>query len=78
MAVIILTRSNFPKRDCENRARGYPGSRMPVRGLWALLRARGLVREVSDGEELRELLEGKSVAVDLSIWVVEGLSLIHI
>ena len=45
---------------------------MPAHGLWELLRSRGLLREVSDAEELRELLEGKSVAVDLSIWVVEG------
>ena len=45
---------------------------MPVRGLWGLLRARGLVREVSDGAELRELLECKFVAVDMNIWAVEG------
>lgn len=45
---------------------------MPVHGLWGLLRSRGLLREVSDDAELRELLEGKAVAIDLSIWVVEG------
>ena len=43
-----------------------------MHGLWELLRSRGLLHDVSDAEELRELLEGKSVAVDLSIWVVEG------
>ena len=45
---------------------------MPVCGLWDVLRSRGLLQEAKNGEDLRRLLEGKAVAVDLSIWVVEG------
>ena len=45
---------------------------MPVHGLWDALRRRGLLEEAENGEELRQLLQGKKVAVDLSIWVVEG------
>ena len=36
------------------------------------MRSRGLLQEAKNGEDLRRLLEGKAVAVDLSIWVVEG------
>ena len=45
---------------------------MPVHGLWDALRSRGLLEEAKNGEELRQLLQGKKVAVDLSIWAVEG------
>ena len=45
---------------------------MPVHGLWDALRKRGLLEEAKNGEELRRLLQGKTVAVDLSIWVIEG------
>ena len=45
---------------------------MPVHGLWELLKGRGLVREINGAGDVRELLEGKKVAVDLAIWVVEG------
>ena len=45
---------------------------MPVHGLWDVLRERGLLEEAKNGEELRRLLQGKSVAVDLKIWVVDG------
>ena len=40
--------------------------------LWDALRKRGLLEEAKNGEELRRLLQGKRVAVDLSIWVIEG------
>ena len=36
------------------------------------MRSRGLLEEAKNGEELRQLLQGKKVAVDLSIWAVEG------
>ena len=39
---------------------------MPVHGLWDALRSRGLLQEAKNGEDLRRLLEGKAVAVDLS------------
>ena len=45
---------------------------MPVHGLWDVLRSGGLLQEAKNGEDLRRLLEGKTVAVDLSIWAVEG------
>ena len=40
---------------------------MPVHGLWDALWSRGLLEEAKIGEELRKLLQGKKVAVDLSI-----------
>ena len=43
-----------------------------MHGLWDALRSRGLLEEAKNGEELRQLLQGKKVAVDLSIWAVEG------
>ena len=45
---------------------------MPVHCLWDALRKRRLLEEAKNGEELRRLLQGKRVAVDLSIWVIEG------
>jgi hypothetical protein len=45
---------------------------MPVHGLWELLRSHGLIEEVADAGDVRELLEDKSVAVDLSMWDVEA------
>ena len=39
---------------------------MPVHGLWDALRSRGLLQEAKNGEDLRLLLEGRAVAVDLS------------
>ena len=45
---------------------------MPVHGLWDALRSRGLLEEAKNGGQLRQLLQGKKVAVDLSIWAVEG------
>ena len=40
---------------------------MPVHGLWDALWSRALLEEAKTGEELRKLLQGKKVAVDLSI-----------
>jgi hypothetical protein len=45
---------------------------MTVSGLWGLLRERKLLREVRGAEEIRQLLEGTSVAVDVSLWAVEA------
>ena len=47
---------------------------MTVAGLWPLLKQRGLVRTAA-GAEARELLEGKRVAVDVSAWAVQGLTM---
>ena len=53
---------------------GHLGSSvgMPVHGLGNALRKRGLLEAAKNNEDSRRLLEGKTVAVDLSIWVVEG------
>ncbi len=40
---------------------------MPVHGLWEHLRAADLVRDVRDAGAVRGLLEGRRVAVDLSM-----------
>ena len=65
-------RSRFLKQDGDaskiKLSAGYLGSSvgMPVHGLWDVLRSRGLLQEAKNGEDLRRLLEGKAVAVDLS------------
>ena len=46
---------------------------MTVAGLWGLLKQRGLVRSAC-GAEARELLEGKIVAIDVSCWAVQGIT----
>ena len=45
---------------------------MPVHSLWDAFRRRGLLEEAKNEEELRHLLQGKRIAVDLSIWAIEG------
>ena len=45
---------------------------MPVHGLWDLLRSRDLLQCVSGSADVRAMLEGKRIAVDLGIWAVEG------
>ena len=45
---------------------------MTVTGLWELLRGRHLLREINGVEDIRDLLEETTVAVDISLWVVEG------
>ena len=47
---------------------------MTVVGLWGLLKKRGLLQSAC-GLEARELLEGKKVAIDLSLWAVQGATL---
>ena len=44
---------------------------MTVAGLWAFLKQHGLLKSVC-GAEARELLEGRKVAIDLSVWAVQG------
>ena len=55
----------MPQQNCL-RVLGSSGS-MLVHGLWDALRKRGLLEEAKNGEELRRLLQGKKVAVNLSI-----------
>ena len=38
-----------------------------MHGLWDALWSRGLLEEAKTGDELRKVLQGKTVAVDLSI-----------
>ena len=44
---------------------------MTVAGLWQLLRKNGLVVEV-EGMAAREAIQGQKIAVDISMWVVQG------
>ena len=44
---------------------------MTVTGLWSLLKKHKLIRNVI-GADARELLEGKRVAIDVSMWIVQG------
>ena len=45
---------------------------IPVHGLWEFLRGAGLVQRVADAGGVRKILEGKTIAVDLSTWIVEA------
>ena len=45
---------------------------MPVHGLWELLKRKRLIQKVDDSGGVRELLENKKIAVDLSFWAVEA------